>query len=137
LPQVLWADIGSDLEVDDLDGLGGWWSDATLVADAAEGGDLMSAVRGDPCDSDGAACASGSAACRGADALPATVYSPSPAQGGEVADDGKRGGMAPDAADERSLSQRPREGTDDAAWSSTSPKSLPKAAGGAWQRVVL
>jgi hypothetical protein len=64
---------------------------ATLDAAAAEVGDVMSAWCGDPSDSTGAACAFGSAACRGADALPATVYSPSPAQGGEVADDGKTG----------------------------------------------
>ena len=58
---------------------------ATLDADAL---DAVAAEVGDP---NGAACATGSAACIGADALPATVYSPSPAQGGEVADDGKCG----------------------------------------------
>jgi hypothetical protein len=59
---------------------------ATLDADAAEVGDAISATY-----VYAAACAIDSAACRGADALPATVYSPFPAQGGEVADDGKCG----------------------------------------------
>ena len=109
LPQVLWADIGSD----DQDGLSGWWTDAALDVDAAAGGDPTSAERGDPRGSHGAASASGSAACRGAEAFPATVYSPSPAQGGEVADDGNCGKELQGIAVRSS--QRPREGTDDAA----------------------
>ena len=109
LPQVLWADIGSD----DLDGMSGWWNDAALDADAAAGGDSMSAERVDPRESEGAARANGSASCRGAGVFPATVYSPSPAQGGEVADDGNCGKELQGIAVRSS--QRPREGTDDAA----------------------
>ena len=97
-------------------------NDAALDAGAAAGGDAMRAV-------EGAARAMGSASCRGADAFPATVYSPSPAQGGEVVDEWESCGKVLQGIAVGS-SQRPREGTDEAAWSSAWPKSLPKAAGG-------